>query len=268
MRSMEWKQIPDFENYEVSDAGLVRNTDTGNILAKSKIGKYCVAKLRRGGCFTRQLHNVVGQAFLRPLFEGECYAHISDDISDNSVGNIHIVKRTRSPGRPRGHVQKQVPLTKRKPGRPVGWRKEKTGSYVIPDDREAHAERAMQRERERRAAYFAAIEAKRAEAAEAAFQQVENYNARVLEQRAEREKARAKENRGPLKRPPDTRDVKERLDELSGWLKKTEAGNWQAWKRIDGEGRLLGTFKTIGEAAKAALSFAQCIQRHSGGRCV
>jgi hypothetical protein len=250
---MEWRKIPDFCNYEVSDTGEIRNTDTGRTLARSKIGKYHVAKLRRGGCFTRQLHNVVGQAFLRPLFDGEHYRHRNGDISDNSVANIEIAKGKRSPGRPHGHTVKRIPLTKRKVGRPVGWRRKQEGApYVIADDSAAHAERAIQRERERRARYFAAIEAKRAERAELAELRVKAYNAGVAEQRAERARAKAKTetDRGPLKRPPDTRNVQERLAELDGWLRKTEAG-WQCWKRIDGKAHLVGVYATIGEAARA-----------------
>jgi hypothetical protein len=249
MQEQEWRPVKDFPNYEISDHGQLRKTDTGIPIQTSKRGRgrFLCATLHRGKCTaTRSLHVIVGEAFLAPLGPKQRYKHISEDVTDNRVGNVTIAAG--GCGRPVGAFRKPPPDTYNKTiGRPKGTQKPvKAPAITIAQDRREMAKRALERETERRRAYLEAVEAKRASAAEAAALQVDAYNAAIAARRAERKAALLEqENRKQV-----VLSDKQWEAELSGWLAKTEAG-WQAYKRIDGKARLLGTFKTIGEAARA-----------------
>lgn len=87
---MRWKQIEGFENYSVSDTGLVMNTRTGRTLAFTK-GKdgYLYAGLAKNGKVQKfRIHRLVAQAFIP---NPNCLAtvdHKNGNKEDNNVSNL------------------------------------------------------------------------------------------------------------------------------------------------------------------------------------
>lgn len=90
---MEWKQIEDCPNYEVSSSGCVRNKKTGKILRPSlnKKGKgYQVvilvdANLKR---VSRLVHRLVGTAFIPNYDKKPFINHIDEVKTNNCVDNL------------------------------------------------------------------------------------------------------------------------------------------------------------------------------------
>lgn len=87
---MRWKKIEGYDNYSVSDTGLVKNTRTGRILTftKDKDG-YLYAGLPKNGKVQKfRVHRLVAQAFIP---NPNCLAtvdHINGDKRDNQVSNL------------------------------------------------------------------------------------------------------------------------------------------------------------------------------------
>ena len=64
MFAEEWKDILDYENYEVSNLGNVRNKKTGRILKSYDKGGYAVVGLSKTKGKIFQVHRLVCQAFI------------------------------------------------------------------------------------------------------------------------------------------------------------------------------------------------------------
>ena len=64
MFAEEWKNIQDYENYEVSNLGNVRNKKTGRILKSYNKGGYAVVGLSKTKGKIFQVHRLVCQAFI------------------------------------------------------------------------------------------------------------------------------------------------------------------------------------------------------------
>ena len=61
----EWKQLPNYENYEVCNLGKVRNKKTGRILKPSNNGGYQYVGLSSNGLTkTFRIHQLVGLCFI------------------------------------------------------------------------------------------------------------------------------------------------------------------------------------------------------------
>ena len=98
--AIEWRTIPGFGEYEVSNRGDVRrsvprtNWPAGHLLkpARSKSGHLYVMLAARPGAnrSTKQyVHRLVARAFLgEPPFPNACALHADDDPSNNSVANL------------------------------------------------------------------------------------------------------------------------------------------------------------------------------------
>lgn len=80
---------------------------------------------------------------------------------------------------------------------------------------------------------------------------VEAYNEAVRARAAER-KAGPQAKRKLLL--PDEQSRSRTIAELSGWIEKQGDG-WHATARVDGKPKLLGIFKSLGEAARAQRDF-------------
>jgi len=86
----EYKQIIDFENYEVSNLGNVRNIKTGKIL-KPRIdrdGYYQVCLCKDKKKKTPKIHRLVAESFIENPENKPCVDHINNDKLDNNVENL------------------------------------------------------------------------------------------------------------------------------------------------------------------------------------
>lgn len=64
MNSVEWKTINGFDNYEVSDTGLIRNKKTKRVIKQFIKNGYCIVSLRNNKkSFQRTVHVFVAKAF-------------------------------------------------------------------------------------------------------------------------------------------------------------------------------------------------------------
>ena len=79
----------DDDRYEVSDDGLIRNTETGRVLKQRDSNGYRTCYITRDGrtsCY--MVHRVVAKAFV-PMIEGKNVVdHINRDKTNNSVQNL------------------------------------------------------------------------------------------------------------------------------------------------------------------------------------
>ena len=88
-----WKKIKDFEDYEVSDKGEIRNSE-GLILQQrlSRNGYLRVNLKHKGKYKTVEIHRVVAQAFLGAIYKKQVH-HKNGDRTDNNVTNLQIVSK-------------------------------------------------------------------------------------------------------------------------------------------------------------------------------
>ena len=88
-----WKKIQDFEDYEVSDKGEIRNSE-GLILSQrlSRNGYLRVNLKSKGKYKTVEIHRVVAQAFLGAIYKKQVH-HKNGDRTDNNVTNLQIVSK-------------------------------------------------------------------------------------------------------------------------------------------------------------------------------
>lgn len=92
---MTWKRVEEAPDYEVSDAGVVRNTSTGKMLTpwRNKHGGYLTVRLYRDRKqLDRLVHRLVAAAFI-PCTEREIH-HIDGDKTNNKVSNLRWVSRS------------------------------------------------------------------------------------------------------------------------------------------------------------------------------
>jgi hypothetical protein len=103
----EWRDIPDFEGYQVSSFGNVRGVDR---LRRSKVGLrltrgqelkqllnkkgYPEVRLRKQGCHTRLVHKLVASAFLTKPEDCTQINHINGIKTDNRVNNLEWVTQS------------------------------------------------------------------------------------------------------------------------------------------------------------------------------
>lgn len=90
MENEFFKRITGYRNYEVSNLGNVRNSDTGRVLRKcmNKLGYYYVGLSTNGKAITKAVHKLVAKAFLRNRGNYQCVDHIDNDKSNNTKANL------------------------------------------------------------------------------------------------------------------------------------------------------------------------------------
>ena len=88
-----WKKIKDFEDYEVSDKGEIRNSE-GLILSQrlSRNGYLRVYLMSKGKYKTVEIHRVVAQAFLGDIYKKHVH-HKNGDTTDNNVKTLQVVSK-------------------------------------------------------------------------------------------------------------------------------------------------------------------------------
>jgi hypothetical protein len=84
----KWANIEEFQNYEVSNLGRVKNKKSGRILKPCKSGGYIVVGLSKIKVKTMQLHRLVAKAFI-PNPENKAHVnHIDKNPLNNTVSNL------------------------------------------------------------------------------------------------------------------------------------------------------------------------------------
>jgi len=89
-----WKQILEFDGYEVSNIGNVRSTKRGEpkILKPGKSGtngEYRTVYLSRGGkVYPRLIHRLMLEAFVCLCPKGQEARHLNGNASDNRIENL------------------------------------------------------------------------------------------------------------------------------------------------------------------------------------
>jgi len=105
----EWKDIPNFEGYQVSNLGTVRGTDrykngrNGLRLIRGQKLKqlpnkkgYLETRLRKNGTHTRLIHKLVTSAFLTKPDNCTQINHINGIKTDNRVSNLEWVTQSQN----------------------------------------------------------------------------------------------------------------------------------------------------------------------------
>lgn len=84
------KEIEGYENYSVSDTGLIVNNRTGRtlILTKDKDGYLYTTLSKNGKRKKFRVHRLVAQAFIPNPNNFDTVDHINGDKEDNRVGNL------------------------------------------------------------------------------------------------------------------------------------------------------------------------------------
>ena len=85
-----WKTIPGYENYDVSDEGNVRNRRTGQVLTPSESrGGYLKVNLRSEGVArSAKIHRLVAENFIANDRDRTVVNHIDGNKSNNRVDNL------------------------------------------------------------------------------------------------------------------------------------------------------------------------------------
>ena len=88
----EYRIIKDFENYEVSNFGNIKNFNTGRILKPliNSNGYYKINLCKDGKTFTKAIHKLVANAFLPNPLNKKCVDHKNNDKLDNNVENLRF----------------------------------------------------------------------------------------------------------------------------------------------------------------------------------
>ena len=88
----QYKIIKDFEKYEVSNFGNIRNYKTGRILKPSIDGRgyYKVSLYKDGNLCNKKIHKLVGEYFIVNPYNKPCIDHINNNNNklDNNINNL------------------------------------------------------------------------------------------------------------------------------------------------------------------------------------
>ena len=86
----EFRVIKDFENYEVSNFGNIRNNKTGKVLKPgiNTNGYYKVSLCSDGNIYQKLVHKLIAESFIANPYNKQCVDHINNDRLNNNVNNL------------------------------------------------------------------------------------------------------------------------------------------------------------------------------------
>lgn len=88
---MQWKEIPEFPEYSVSDRGQIMRNDTGRILvlSRNQLGIVNVGLTQGGTQYKRGVALIVANAFLPPPLPAfDTPIHLDGDQTNNAAYNL------------------------------------------------------------------------------------------------------------------------------------------------------------------------------------
>ncbi len=85
-----WLPIKDYNNYEVSICGSVRNVKTKRILKQmiNSNGYYIINLYKNNNMKTFKVHRLIAKAFLPNLENKECIDHCDNNKLNNTISNL------------------------------------------------------------------------------------------------------------------------------------------------------------------------------------
>lgn len=85
-----WKTIPDYEDYLISDCGVVYNIKSNRLckISPNQYGYFAVCLLKDGVLHSKLLHQLLGIAFIPNPENKTTIDHINRIISDNRLENL------------------------------------------------------------------------------------------------------------------------------------------------------------------------------------
>ena len=91
----EWKTIKDFENYEISNLGKIRNKKTKRIRKQSnhKDGYKRITFYKNNKYYIKTVHRLVAETFIHNPNNYDTVDHINGIKSDNTVPNLQWMNR-------------------------------------------------------------------------------------------------------------------------------------------------------------------------------
>ncbi len=91
-----WKTIKNYNNYEISTEGLIRNRTTGKILTakKNSTGIYLVNLYQNKKSKSFTVHSLVVETFLEPVDGCKRIQHINGYKCDNNLNNLKYVSNS------------------------------------------------------------------------------------------------------------------------------------------------------------------------------
>lgn len=86
---MQKRRITNYENYTISDTGIVTNEDTNKVLKpKMNYGYLLVTLSKKGRCKTFRVHRLVAEAFIPNPDNLPVIDHIDTDRTNNNISNL------------------------------------------------------------------------------------------------------------------------------------------------------------------------------------
>ena len=132
-----WRLITGFVNYQISNIGRVRNTDTGKILKPVKNGRgyYCVTLSQDKVQIQKYIHRLVALEFLENPDNKPSVDHINGDKTNNCVSNIRWVNHSENGMNTRKRSKNSSSIYKG-----VYWHKQhqKWGARIMIDRKQIH----------------------------------------------------------------------------------------------------------------------------------
>lgn len=85
----EFKKIVEFDNYEISNGGNVKNTLTNKIIKPhNDKGFFRINLSKNGKIIHKKIHRLVAEAFLENIDNKKYIKHIDNDKTNNNVNNL------------------------------------------------------------------------------------------------------------------------------------------------------------------------------------